>query len=389
MKKRAYLMMGLALLLAAVTVLLAQKFLLTPNSAPSKAEVKTTKIVIAKNRLNYGAIINREHLRLMPWPSGAVPEGSFTSFSDLVRRDGNRVVLRRIEKDEPILKSKVSGFGGRASLSSIISTNMRAATIRVNDVNGVAGFVLPGDRVDILITRDRSGGTGRRRIGGGANLATDILLQNVKVLGIDQDADDSMDKPAVAKAVTVEVEPHQAQKLILAQRVGTLSLALRNVNNSETTENRTVTLRDLGISEVVEKKATPKPHVRHSFRRRVTVVKRQSSVKITRGLTSSKYDVPREPRVIPKKRSSRVASSEAPLSNRQSSSDRSTRSSITTPDEARSTRSSITTSDKSRSVDRSAAGDGPPIQLYRPSLRPSSDQKASSGRDDQATVSLQ
>ena len=359
MKKRAYIMLGLALLLAAMTVLLAQKFMLSPNKASDTVEVKMTKIVVAKNRLNYGAIINQEHLRMVSWPKEAIPEGAFTSIADMIRRDEHRVVLRRIEKDEPVLKSKISGFGGRASLSAIISPNMRAATIRVNDVNGVAGFVLPGDHVDIMITRDPSGGGSGRRNRGRSDLVTDILLQNVKVLGIDQEADDSQDKPAVAKAVTLEVEPHQAQKLILAQQVGTLSLALRNVNNSEKAQIRTITLRDLRVGEMVKKKS--KSRVRKSSRRRA-VVKRRSSVKIIRGLKSSEYDVMREPPVTSTQRPSRTATSEVPLRKSRSGSDKSASSSITAPD-------------KGHSLDRSKATRGP-VQLYRPPARRHSDQEA-------------
>src|SRR3546814_9365193 len=107
---------------------------------------------------------------------------------------------------------------------------MRAVTIRVNDVAGVAGFVLPGDRVDVLLTRDRTGGEGGNVAN---NLITDVLLQNVKVLGIDQDANQEKDKPSVAKAVTLEVSPQQAQKLALASQLGSLALMLRNLGDAE------------------------------------------------------------------------------------------------------------------------------------------------------------
>src|SRR3546814_6449822 len=90
------------------------------------------------------------------------------------------LVLRTLEVNEPVLENKISGFGGKASLAAILSPEMRAVTIRVNDVAGVAGFVLPGDRVDVLLTRDRTGGAGGNVAN---NLITDVLLQNVKVLG--------------------------------------------------------------------------------------------------------------------------------------------------------------------------------------------------------------
>ena len=121
-----------------------------------------------------------------------------------MRRIASR--CRPIETNEPVLKSKVSGFGGRAILSSMIAPDMRAMTIRINDVSGVAGFVLPGDHVDIILIRDFGGSP-----------VTDILLQNIKVLGIDQDANQNRQQPGVVRAVTFEVTPTQSQKLVLAQ----------------------------------------------------------------------------------------------------------------------------------------------------------------------------
>src|SRR3546814_6537331 len=118
------------------------------------------------------------------------------------------LVLRTLEVNEPVLENKISGFGGKASLAAILSPEMHAVTIRVNDVAGVAGFVLPGDRVDVLLTRDRTGGEGGNVAN---NLITDVLLQNVKVLGIDQDANQEKDKPSDAKAVTLEVSPRSEE----------------------------------------------------------------------------------------------------------------------------------------------------------------------------------
>jgi len=139
---------------------------------------------------------------------------------------------------EPVLPNKISGKNGRAILSTVIDPNMRAAAIRVDDVNGVAGFVQPGDRVDVMLTRkasDRDIATG-----------TDLLLQNVKVLGIDQKSSEQKDTPQVAKAVTLEVTPEDAQKLTLASNIGKLSLALRNY-----ADPAAVTVKPLSIGDLV------------------------------------------------------------------------------------------------------------------------------------------
>lgn len=124
----------------------------------------------------------------------------------------------------------------RASLSSMIGGERRAITIRVNDVLGVGGFVLPGDRVDVLLTRSAANEIP----------ATDILLQNVKVLGIDQEASDKKEAPMVARAVTLEVSAEEAQRITLGTQVGTLSLALRNLaDTAESARPRTIGLNDL------------------------------------------------------------------------------------------------------------------------------------------------
>jgi pilus assembly protein CpaB len=118
---------------------------------------------------------------------------------------------------------------------------MKAVSIRVNDVLGVAGFVLPGDRVDIMLTRQaRNSGTGQN------DAFTDVLLQGVKVLAVAQNADDRSDKPSVVKTVTFEVSTVEAQKLTLAATVGSLSLALRNIASADVESVQPINITDLG-----------------------------------------------------------------------------------------------------------------------------------------------
>ena len=301
MKKRAFWMLGLAVLLAVASVVVAQKWLQNQTKPIDTAmQPLTAQVVVARVPLDFGSVIRKDHVRVIAWPKDSVPEGAFLTVAEMVGEDENRVALRPMEVNEPVLKSKVSGFGGRASLSAVIAEEMRATTIRVNDVNGVAGFVMPGDRVDVLLTRDPTQGKRRSRRNN-TRLITHILLHNVKVLGIDQDSNDKKDKPAVVKAVTLEVTPYQGQKLVLGQQVGTLSLALRNVNDDAAQFSPTVRLADLMRSEVA---VPPKPKVRvkrTTGKRRKVVrkstwrpVSRNSKVKIIRALKSSTYKVDKE-----------------------------------------------------------------------------------------------
>ena len=105
-------------------------------------------------------------------------------------------MLASIERNEPILRTKITGPGQKATLSAVIQDGMRAVTVRVNDVEGVAGFVLPGDHVDVLLTRQAERTTG----------TNDVVIQNARVLAVDQLADDAADRPTVVTAVTLEVD---------------------------------------------------------------------------------------------------------------------------------------------------------------------------------------
>lgn len=290
-------MLGIAIIFAISAVYLAQGWLnrLSDDVANVKDKNSTT-IVVPRTALEHGAIVRAEQLALINWPSTSIPKGAFHKIEELVRPGEPRVVLKRIEANEPILESKVSGFGGRASLSTMISNKMRATTIRVDDVNGVAGFVLPGDRVDVLLTRDA---TTKERSRDKNSLITDVLLQNIKVLAIDQEANDKVEKPSVAKAVTLEVTSNQSQKLVLAQKVGALSLALRNVNNNDPQTTQTVRISDLRVGEantIQPQKISKKPKALKTTKS-VTIVRQSqnSLVKVTRGTDVTEYTVTTEP----------------------------------------------------------------------------------------------
>jgi pilus assembly protein CpaB len=192
-------------------------------------------LVVAAKALRFGDRLDKENLREIPWSTSKLPAGSFADRETLLKA-GDRYVTSAIEEDEPIFAWKITGPGQRATLSAALEENMKAVTIRVNDVLGVAGFVLPGDRVDVLLTREGSSG---------ARSYVDVLLQGVKVLAVDQTADDRRDKPAVVKAVTLEVNTEEAQKLTLAATVGQLSLALRNMASAKAERTKRITLGDL------------------------------------------------------------------------------------------------------------------------------------------------
>jgi pilus assembly protein CpaB len=233
-------MIGFAVLFGLLAVFLAQIWLnnqaderLKSIDAQRKAAPPARSIVVASKPLRFGDELTSGGLREMPWPDNALPAGAFGKIADLT--SGKRIVLMPIDTNEAVLASKITGPGQRATLSAMLGDGMMAVTIRVNDVEGVAGFVLPGERVDVVLTR-----AGEKN-----NAVNDVVIQNVRVLAVDQLADQRADKPAVVKAVTLEVDPTDGQKVALAATVGTLSLLLRKAGDVVSADTRRVTARDL------------------------------------------------------------------------------------------------------------------------------------------------
>jgi len=234
-------MIAVAAVFGLLAVYVAQSWLNAQSEARMRSmEAQKTKptatstLVVASRQLRFGNELAAATLREMPWPADAIPQGGFRSIKDVMAH-GKRVVLTAIEANEPVLASKITGEGQRATLSAMLRDGFKAVTIRVNDVDGVAGFVLPGDRVDVMLSRSAE-----------KNVAyNDVVLKDLKVLAIDQLADERSDKPSVAKAVTLEVDITGAQKLALASQIGTLELALRKAGDTQPTPSRPITIADL------------------------------------------------------------------------------------------------------------------------------------------------
>lgn len=239
LQNRSLILLGSAILLGLAAVFVANIFLGKVEQRQEQAVQGTVKVAVARVPLEYGSQLSPDKVRLVDWPQASLPEGTFSSIPQLLPMGKARVALRPIAVNEPILRSKISGEGGRATISAVLRPDMRAASVRVSDVAGVAGFVLPGDAVDVLVTRTLPD------MGGRGNQITDVLLQNVRVIAIDQDANDGKSDPKVGKTATLEVSQVDAQKLALAQQVGSLSLALRNVADQDNPLVQTVGIEDL------------------------------------------------------------------------------------------------------------------------------------------------
>ena len=265
MKGKLIPMVGLAVVFGGLSIFVADRFVKSQTSAPSTVELasapampamETRKLLVASTALKYGMEVTPESVQEVDWPANALPEGSFSSLAELTA-GGKRLVLAPMAPNEPVLLSKLSGKDGRASLSNLLESGMRAVSIRVDDITGVAGFVTPGDRVDVLLTRQKNSvpqasGNSEEVTAAtqpSSELASEVILQNVKVLTTDQSADQSAVQATVARSITVEVSTDDAQKVALAQQLGTLYLLLRSAGDAAAANNATFSSSTLDKDE--------------------------------------------------------------------------------------------------------------------------------------------
>lgn len=205
-------------------------------------------VVVAAQNIPFGQTIDAHKLDTQPWPLAALPKGSFTGYDGLLPASGNQPRRARaaIAQGELLLASKLSEFGEKVTIVQSLGPNARAIAIKVTAETGVGGLVTPGDRVDVLLTQGRDLG-----------LKTVTILQNIRVIGVDQETNDKANTPEVARTVTVEVSPAEGQKLALAQKAGTLSLTLRTLEESEEVALEAIGLRDVLREPVVETADSP------------------------------------------------------------------------------------------------------------------------------------
>ena len=184
----------------------------------NKANVATKNVVVASNPLVLGTTIKSTDLKIIAWPAETVPPGVYTKIEEVV----DRVAVGGILVNEPVAEGRLAPRGSGLGLSPLIPSGMRAVSVRVNDVIGVAGYVLPGTRVDVVATVSPTNQD--------TDMTSKVVLTNVLVLAagtrIEQDAEQN--KPVSVSVVTLLVDPVEAERLTLASTEGKIQLALRN-----------------------------------------------------------------------------------------------------------------------------------------------------------------
>jgi pilus assembly protein CpaB len=200
-------------------------------------------VVVTATDLTFGVKLDRAMLRIARYPKDAVPDGAYASLDSVVGQTTKVFMGAR----EPVTAIKMSSRGG--GLSMLVRPSMRAASLEVNQVSGVSGFVLPGDRVDVLVTVDP------RNINEDA--VTRTVLQNTEVLAAGQKTEQQDNKPITVQAVTLLVSPEGAETLALALHEGKIHLVLRNPEDQE--ENQVASLSTREMLGRVASKAAPTP----------------------------------------------------------------------------------------------------------------------------------
>lgn len=216
------------------------------NSGPP---IEMVNVFVTTKELRYGQKLAREDVRTVSWPKDGVPETAFTSAEALFgAEDKNelRTVLRVLDIGEAILATKVTGIGQDAGVSARLKAGMRAFALRVDVASGVSGFLRPGDRVDVYWSGDDKGQS-----------VTKLIMEDITLVAIDQEADEDRNRPTVARTVTAEVSPRVVGALVQAQSTGRLLLSLRGASDDGESGTIEITQDDLlgrQSAQAVEKK---------------------------------------------------------------------------------------------------------------------------------------
>lgn len=240
MRFRSFLTVLLGVSIAGSAVVYVQHFIKTPSAQQAMRDV-----VVVVEDVSFGEVMSADMLAVQSWPAHAVPNGAFSSVNQVISeaKGQERRAKLPLAKGDILFSSKISDYGELVSITQQIDPSMRAMTIRVDDVTGVAGLIVPADRIDLTLTRNVD-----------QKLRTSTLLQDVEVLGIDQQGEGANRRAGNVKTVTVQVSPRDAQKLALAQQAGTLSLSLRHIDAADRLALQSISVDDLAETA----KAAPK-----------------------------------------------------------------------------------------------------------------------------------
>jgi pilus assembly protein CpaB len=215
-RRRAFIMISLSLLMGLTAAWMAGNWIQRANQAE---EPEMATVVAADIAIPFGTKIAKRHVKTVRMPAEFVPPGSFRSVDEVL----NEVTVQPIVAGEILMRERFVDNNDGSTLAALVAEKMRAVTVRVDDVIGVAGFLLPGNRVDVLASRREQ----NRRA------SAKTILRDIKVLAVDQTAATEKNDPVIVRAVTLEVTPAQAETLVKAKEEGAIQLTLRNPLDDE------------------------------------------------------------------------------------------------------------------------------------------------------------
>lgn len=234
MNVRSLILVIAALLIAVVTAFMARALMSGRDDAQATQVVKSTtdtKILVAARVLPAGRILQADDLKWQAWPEDAVNEAYLPESAGTIADMTGKVVRNAFLAGQPLTKDAVVGPQDRGFMAAVLTPGMRAVTVPISPTSGVAGFVFPGDRVDLVVTHEIERGEGR------ALQVSETIIRNVRILAIDQVTAVEAGKPQLAQTATLEVTPKQVEKINVMQQLGGLSLSLRPLADSADTVN--------------------------------------------------------------------------------------------------------------------------------------------------------
>ncbi len=230
----------IALVIAGATGLLIQGWLTAQRDAMLRTMPKVAKdtgapkVMVARKSLPAGTFLKPEHLEWRAWPKAGIAKVYLVKGKRTINELVGAVVRRGISAGEPITDGRVVRSGSRGYMAAVLTPGMRAVSVPINATTGIAGFVFPGDRVDLILTHKLHSGKGQKRK---THQVSETVLTGVRVLGVDQRSNDqkTKGKVKVPKTTTLEVTPKQAEMIAVAKEIGKLSLSLRSLAIDQTT----------------------------------------------------------------------------------------------------------------------------------------------------------
>lgn len=221
-KYGALIALGLAIVFGAAAVMMTNRYLSSKTGQPivmAKEAAPSVEIVVPAKDIEIGTRLNKENLALLDWPKEHAPQGA---FSDMTQLEG-QVSVTKLFKGRPIIQAELAAEGSGAGLVALIEPGKRAMAIRVDEVTGVGGFILPNAIVDVIGVEK----SGKKEV-------ARTILQKIKVMAIAQETyPDEEGKPKIVRTVTMELKPVEAEKLALQTHKGSIHLVLRNPLDQE------------------------------------------------------------------------------------------------------------------------------------------------------------